>query len=40
MKERQKGREDKEEDVNSYWMTVGKDKILEYDRGSSRLPSA
>jgi len=39
MKEILKSREDWEEDVSSYWMTVGKDKILEYDRRSIRLPS-
>jgi len=40
MKERLKSREEYEEDVSSHWMTVRKDKILEYDRGSIRLPSA
>jgi hypothetical protein len=40
MKEILKSSEDWEEDVSIYWMSVGKDKILEYDRGSIRLLSA
>jgi hypothetical protein len=34
LKERYKGREDEEEDLSSYWMT-----LLETERGGSRLHS-
>jgi hypothetical protein len=29
-------REDEEEDVSSYWMTLRKENILEIERGSTR----
>jgi hypothetical protein len=35
-KERQKGREDEEGDVSSYLISVGKEKVLEVERGGTR----
>jgi len=29
--------QDKEDNVHSHWMTYGKDRILEIERGSTRL---
>jgi hypothetical protein len=31
-------RENEEENVNSYWMTYGKEKVMEFERGSPRSP--
>ena len=39
LKQRQKGREKKKEDVSSYWMTLGKEKIPDVERGSTRSHS-
>jgi len=36
LKERYKGREDKEREVSSYWMILRKMKILEFGRGRTR----
>jgi len=30
--------ENEEENVNNYWMTYGKEKVMEFERGSSKLP--
>jgi hypothetical protein len=35
IKRRKEGREDKEEDVSSYWMTLRKENILKLERGST-----
>jgi hypothetical protein len=31
-------RENEEEKVNSYWMTYGKEKVMEFERGGSGSP--
>jgi hypothetical protein len=35
----QSGWEDKEEDVNSYWVILGNENLLEKERGGTRLQS-
>jgi hypothetical protein len=37
LKEREKGREDEEVYLSSYLMSIKKEKILEFERGSTRL---
>ena len=39
LKERSKGRQDEEEDVSSYCMRLGNEKVLEIERGSTRSGS-
>jgi hypothetical protein len=34
-----RGRRDEEEDVRSYWLTLGKENILELERGGARWHS-
>jgi hypothetical protein len=39
LKGKWKGRKEEEDDVSGYWMSLGKEKILELEKGSTRSPS-